>query len=198
MLVFTIVATDIDTGVNSALQYAIDTQNDLFAINRDTGAITLAKSADFEVSRQHTLTIRVYDQGSPRLTSYTNLTVDILDRNDNQPVFFPPAYMPNIFENPTPGLFVVQVRATDRDHLEHMNLDFSLIDDPSDPGHFVVTKNSSTSAVVTVSGDNSLDTERQSRYVLFIRATDNQAVASGGHGANRDNRTNIVSAEVSS
>ena len=199
-LIFTIVATDADSGINSQLRYQL-TQiippSSLFSIDGISGEITLSQQLDYEANLAHWLTIRVYDMGSPRLNAYTNLTVIVVDRNDNTPVFSPPSYAPSILENPTADFAVVQVTATDSDSGEHMNLEFSLVDDTNDPGLFNVTKTSHTTAVVSVANSaRVLDRERQGVYLLYVVATDNRNVSTGGV-PDRDPVVNTISAEVS-
>ena len=196
-VVFIITATDADSGQNGELRFQIIPPNTHFSINALTGDIELSQPLDYETATQHLLTIRVYDLGSPKLNAYTNFTVNVLDRNDNSPVFSPPAYNPSIFENSISGFFVVLVTATDIDDGEHMNLNFTLIDDTSDPGLFTLTKNSSTTAVITVSNSvKVLDRESQDTYTLFVVATDNRNLLTGGV-PDRDTVVNSISAEVS-
>ena len=195
-LIFTITATDADSGINNVLRFQIISIDPYFTIDDISGEITLSQHLDYEHLDFHILQIRVYDLGSPQLNAYTNFTVIVLDRNDNTPVFFPVSYNPSILENPTTDFFVVEVSATDNDSGEHMNLEFTLTDDPLDPGLFTINKTSGTTAEIRVSGASILDRERQASYLLFVNATDNRNLPIGGV-PDRDTIVNTIRAEVS-
>lgn len=173
-LIFTIVASDADSGENRVLRFQMISNDPLFEIDAESGGIYLIRTFDFEDETVHVLTIRVYDLGSPRLASTTNFTVCVLDNNDNSPIFSPSSYAPKILENRPAGAFVVQLFATDRDHLENMELEFSLIDNGSDAGKFTLTPYSPTSVIINVTASYPpLDRETQDTYVLYVVATDN-------------------------
>ena len=65
------------------------TQNstNLLGINSETGVIFVTGRLDRETTPQITITIRLYDTGSPPLSAVTTFTLTLLDVNDNPPVF---------------------------------------------------------------------------------------------------------------
>ena len=173
-LIFTLIASDTDSGVNGVFRFEMISNDPLFEIDSISGGVYLIRTFDFEDERQHVLIIRVYDLGSPRLASITNFTVSVQDINDNSPIFSPASYAPYILENRPTGAFVVQLFATDRDHLENMELEFSLIDDLDDPGKFTLSPFSPTSVILNVTSSfPPLDRETQDTYTLYVVATDN-------------------------
>ena len=70
---------------------------------------------DREQHRQINLTVSAQDSGTPPLTGYAKVIVDIEDVNDNSPewVVFNPSV--SVYENATVGSMVATVRATDSD-----------------------------------------------------------------------------------
>ena len=180
-LLFTLLASDADSGVNGVFRFQMISNDPIFEIDSESGGIDLISTFDFEEARRHVLIIRVYDLGSPQLSSITNFTVYVQDVNDNSPIFSPAAYAPYILENRPTGAFVVQLFATDRDHLENMELEFTLEDDQNDPGKFTLTPYSPTSVILNVTSNfPPLDRETQDTYVLTVVATDNpQGVNTG-------------------
>lgn len=62
---------------------------DFFAIGNTTGKVTLLKSLDRETKRRHVFTVKALDNGSPSKTNSTNITINVLDVNDNSPKITP-------------------------------------------------------------------------------------------------------------
>ena len=61
------------------------------------------------------LTVKAQDGGSPSLSTTVTVYMNVLDVNDNAPVFDPSSYDSEIWENATVGTSVLQVQATDLD-----------------------------------------------------------------------------------
>lgn len=61
------------------------------------------------------LTATAYDSGMPRLSSKATLIIDIININDNSPVFKSAVYNFSIVENPPPGTPIGTIHATDLD-----------------------------------------------------------------------------------
>ena len=73
--VVTVQATDADAG--DALTYSIIDGSGLFAIDANSGAITLTGALDYETATTHTLTVQVEDSGG--LTATTTITINVTD-----------------------------------------------------------------------------------------------------------------------
>lgn len=111
-------ATDRDLGVNAKLQYNIIKGNEenKFKLNCDTGDLRVNGSIDRETTSYFYLDIVARDQGSPFLTSGNlRLEIVVVDENDNDPEFEKKNYYQNITENLLAGVFVEQIKATDKD-----------------------------------------------------------------------------------
>jgi len=90
-VVHTILASDIDSGANGRLNYAILSTgiDDIVSINNQTGEITAAAGLDREDPRQgsdHSLIIQVCDSGIPSMCAQETVVFRLLDINDNSPV----------------------------------------------------------------------------------------------------------------
>ncbi|XP_074606157.1 cadherin-23-like isoform X2 [Acropora palmata] len=115
--VVTVSASDADLGANGQFRYSIESgdPDDQFAINVNTGLITLREKLDHETQVFFNITVAAQDLGSPTLSGYASVLVTVLDMDDNAPVFHKDHYTAEIPENATAGTFVAQVNATDLD-----------------------------------------------------------------------------------
>lgn len=59
--------------------------------------------------------VQAQDNGQPSLSTTLTVYCNVLDLNDNAPVFDPLSYSQEIYENVTIGTPVLTVMATDRD-----------------------------------------------------------------------------------
>lgn len=110
-------AMDRDEGANGRVRYSIALGDDNrdFTISEDTGVIRVAKNLNFERKSRYHLTIRGEDCASevgetPRGDT-AQVTITVLDINDNAPVFLDSPYLAHVMENMVPpgGGFVIQV-----------------------------------------------------------------------------------------
>lgn len=62
-------------------------QQACFTIDNSTGVISLVKSLDYEQSRDYSLVIRASDSGSAVLHTDITMVINVIDVNDNKPVF---------------------------------------------------------------------------------------------------------------
>ncbi|XP_040193695.1 cadherin EGF LAG seven-pass G-type receptor 2-like isoform X1 [Rana temporaria] len=127
--ILVVTATDKDQGINAVVHYSILSGNarGLFSIDPQSGAIFLAGALDFETGREHTLRIRAQDGGRPPLSNVTGLvTVQVLDVNDNAPVFVSGPFQAAVLENSPLGYSVLQVQALDADAGENSRLEYRL------------------------------------------------------------------------
>lgn len=80
--------------------------------NKDVADIKLSRSLDYESNTQYSLIVRV--QNDYHLAAETVVDIEVLDANDNIPVFRD-IKMGYVLENEPPGVPVMQVRAIDAD-----------------------------------------------------------------------------------
>ncbi|XP_076020973.1 protocadherin alpha-8-like [Genypterus blacodes] len=114
-------ARDPDSGIFSVQHYKLS-QNDHFRLEvKDRGSdgkipiLYLQKALDAETERRHRLSLFAVDGGKPPRTGTTELLIDVLDVNDNLPVFTKDSYSVSLRENSPIGTTIVQVNATDLD-----------------------------------------------------------------------------------
>lgn len=79
------------------------------------GVITTKARIDYESIKQIYVNAFVTDTGIPQLTSTAEIIVDIVNTNDNDPVFSLPEYRFTIAENSPKGTYVGKVDARDND-----------------------------------------------------------------------------------
>ena len=113
---FLLSATDADEGKNKQISYSIirGSEDGKFAIFPD-GNLYIASELDRETKDFYHLTVVAEDQGIPSRSSSANITIQILDANDNSPVFSNQSYTMYVMENETPGKYIGTVHATDED-----------------------------------------------------------------------------------
>lgn len=107
-------------------EYILLSHNDVFTIDNQTGLITNLVVLDREVASQYLLLVQARDPEG--LTANANVTVTVLDRNDNIPMFSQGFYTMVVSENAPVGFTVIRVTATDRDSIDQGRLVYSLRD----------------------------------------------------------------------
>ncbi|XP_054647586.1 protocadherin alpha-13-like isoform X19 [Dunckerocampus dactyliophorus] len=113
-------ARDPDAGINSIRTYTL-TQNDHFEINirqSDTGKVpflVLKKPLDREQKDTHSLLVTAADGGKPPRSGTLNVSIIVLDSNDNRPIFTQDNYQITIAENIQIGTSIFKMNASDPD-----------------------------------------------------------------------------------
>lgn len=115
--VLQVFATDLDSGYNREIRYSIVNGNEAgkFKIDHMTGVISLDAHVDYEAVSKYSLTVRAQDQGSPPLSSETQVHVTISDLNDNPPEFINTNFTVSVSEKALVGTTVISLRPHDRD-----------------------------------------------------------------------------------
>lgn len=130
--VFTAMAIDLDRGENARIAYSLESVGgdslDHFQIDQTEGVVSVTKSLDYEKMTSYQMRIVAQDAGFPSLSSSVLLTVQILDSNDNSPVFTQTVYEAEISDAAKIGHFVTLVSATDMDISSQGLLMFSILD----------------------------------------------------------------------
>lgn len=97
------------------------------------------------------------------MTGYCSVTVNVIDVNDNSPVFLPDEYFPTVLENAPSGTTVIHLNATDADSGTNAVIAYTI--QSSDSDLFVIDPNT---GVVTTQGF--LDFETKQSYHLTVKA----------------------------
>ena len=116
-LVLRLSATDRDIGSNALLTFSFvnDEYKDTFSLNPSTGEIHTKKELDREMQEKYILKVRVSDSGNPSLLSNTEVTINVIDEDDNCPTLDPKEYNVTVTENTPIGTRVIKVYGTDKD-----------------------------------------------------------------------------------
>ncbi|KAM7328679.1 hypothetical protein ACRRTK_012771 [Alexandromys fortis] len=159
-------ATDLDSGFNGKLVYAISGGNDdsCFIIDMETGMLKVLSPLDREVTDKYTLNITVYDLGIPQRAAWRLLDVTVLDANDNPPEFLQESYFVEVSEDKGINSDIIQVEATDQDLGPSGHVRYSILTDTD--------KFSIDSATGVVKIIRPLDREVQPVHYLKIEARD--------------------------
>ncbi|XP_074530789.1 protocadherin alpha-3-like [Halichoeres trimaculatus] len=113
-------ARDPDAGVNSIRTYTL-TSNEHFEVDirqsdeEKIPFLVLKKSLDREQKDKHTLLLTAVDGGKPQRSGTLNVTIIVLDTNDNRPMFSQEVYQIEIQENVPPNTLVLKINASDPD-----------------------------------------------------------------------------------
>ncbi|XP_044218797.1 protocadherin alpha-8-like [Thunnus albacares] len=124
-------ANDPDSGVNSIRTYTL-TSNDHFEVDirqSDDDKIpflVLKKSLDREQKNKHSLIVTAVDGGKPQRSDTLNVSITVLDSNDNRPMFSKEIYQIAIKENIPVGSSIFKMNATDPDEGSNGEIEYSL------------------------------------------------------------------------
>lgn len=121
-------ASDPDAGANATLSYWLE--DDRQRVNSNYSIpfsleglmdghplrLRLTQPLDHEKVKEYDFSLYVEDHGHPNpLKSKLNIHVDVIDENDNAPVFTNPAYFVSINETLPRGSILMEIRAFDAD-----------------------------------------------------------------------------------
>uniref|UniRef100_A0A3Q4GSN7 Si:ch73-379j16.2 n=1 Tax=Neolamprologus brichardi TaxID=32507 RepID=A0A3Q4GSN7_NEOBR len=167
-------ARDPDFGAQSLRKYTLN-PTDLFDIEvRDSEEdkmpfLVLKRPLDREQKAEHRLLLTAVDGGSPAKSGSLNLTITVLDTNDNRPVFSKDVYTVSLDENAPIGTFVVKLNATDLDEGSNGNIEYNF-------GKIQKKKVHDTFELDSITGEirvkGNVDFEETELYRLDLQASD--------------------------
>lgn len=113
-------ASDLDGDEeNSNVEYIIPARTAPFTLAHDEVQnirIRLDSALDRETVGSYQLHVLAIDKGSPRLTGTLTVNVEVLDVNDNTPIFQQQLYNVSVSDNRAVGSSVLVVKAVDLDY----------------------------------------------------------------------------------
>lgn len=114
-IVAAILASDSDSGVNGEVTYSLeeDDEDETFLLNPVTGVFNVTRPLDYETQQYYILTAKALDGGGQ--SSTVRVYFNVLDVNDNAPVFNTSVYSTSVSESLPPGSSIVTVGASDAD-----------------------------------------------------------------------------------
>eukprot|EP00063_Salmo_salar_P077260 XP_014052095.1 PREDICTED: protocadherin gamma-C5-like [Salmo salar] len=177
-------AKDPDVGSNSLSSYKLN-KNDFFSLNVKTNRdgvkipeLLLQKALDREKQAVHHLVLTAIDGGNPARSGTTEVTVQVLDNNDNAPIFEKSLYECSLLENSPKSTVVIIVKAGDADEGANGAKQYTFAEQTPDFIHEMFSIDSE-SGQITVTGN--LDYEESHTYEFNVRATDKGIPAMEGH-----------------
>ncbi|XP_029464184.1 B-cadherin-like [Rhinatrema bivittatum] len=150
----------------------------LFTINRETGDVFVHQELDREKQATYTLLAHAVSSNGEAVEDPMEIVVNVLDQNDNYPVFTESIFRGSVPEGSQPGTTVMQVTATDLD--DKVNVDngvvayFIINQEPKLPNDMMFTIHKETGMISVIS--TGLDREKEPEYTLTIRASDQAGI----------------------
>ncbi|XP_065146661.1 protocadherin gamma-C5-like isoform X27 [Paramisgurnus dabryanus] len=177
-------AQDPDVGSNSLRTYSLN-KNEFFVLNVQNDKdgtkvpeIVLKKAVDREKQSIHHLILTGIDGGDPTRSGTTQVTVRLLDANDNAPTFEQDLYEIKVTENSAPGTIIQIVKAIDLDDGVNGEIQYSFGSLTPEPIKHLFAIDSNTGELTIL---NSLDYEFSTTYKFDVRARDKGAPVMEGH-----------------
>lgn len=159
-------ADDSDIGKNRKISYSLlDTADNTFSIDSETGIITLKKSLNREKQAVYVLTVQAEDAGSPTKSGSCSVTIQVLNINDVPPEFTDSSFKANVSEDATIGTEITIMTAISREAGDE-EISYEILKGP-DADMFKIDKKT---GAVTLQGN--LDFEKRKSYSLTIQASD--------------------------
>ncbi|KFQ13516.1 Cadherin-23, partial [Leptosomus discolor] len=136
-----------------------------FRVCHALGKVVANRTVDYEEVQWLNFTVRASDNGSPRRSAEIPVYLQIVDINDNNPIFSQPSYQKAVFEDVPLGTVILRVKATDADSGRFALIQYSLGDGE---GKFGINPNTGDIYILSA-----LDREKKDHYTLTAVARDN-------------------------
>ena len=159
-------ATDADT--NAVIRYQLLSGNtSFFEINDITGVIRTSQELDYELYQELQVVVLAFNPDNPNLNSTTKVKIQIIDVNDNSPIFSPSSYSVSVPEFASSGHVVVTVTASDADTYDTVT--YSIGVSIPTTNIFIINE---TTGTITVHNTTLPRRQQASTYVLQVSARD--------------------------
>uniref|UniRef100_A0A8C7IX35 Protocadherin Fat 4 n=1 Tax=Oncorhynchus kisutch TaxID=8019 RepID=A0A8C7IX35_ONCKI len=174
-IVAAILASDSDSGMNGEITYSLeeDDEDETFLLNPVTGVFNITRPLDYESQQYYILTGRAQDGGGQ--ASSVRVYFNVLDVNDNPPIFNATSYSTSVTESLPPGSSIITVMARDDDLGSNGQLSY-MLSGGNEEGAFSLSSNGQLILTQT------MDREAQGNYTLVITATDSGSPPLSGTG----------------
>ncbi|XP_074530027.1 protocadherin alpha-2-like isoform X13 [Halichoeres trimaculatus] len=177
-------AIDADIGSNSVKSYKLS-QNEYFSLDVQSGGdhgvsaeLVLQKALDREKQAVITLILTALDGGKPVRSGSLRVNVNVIDANDNSPIFSKSLYKVRVRENASHGTVVIKLNATDPDEGLNSKILYSLVKRGNiDPANLFNLD--PETGEITVKG--TLDYEETPAYEVRVQAKDQGSTPRSAH-----------------
>ncbi|XP_015250040.1 PREDICTED: cadherin-23-like [Cyprinodon variegatus] len=156
-------ATDGDAGPFGIVRYYFSDEPDQFSLDDETGWVILQASLDYELMRRFTLTVLARDGGGEETTG--RIRVNVLDVNDNAPLFQKDMYVGSLQENEQAVQSVTRIRATDEDSPPNNFLTYTIISASVFPDYFRIIM---VEGYAVISVNRPLDYEMVPKGMIYL------------------------------
>ncbi|MBW00078.1 Cadherin-3, partial [Eschrichtius robustus] len=172
--VMQVTATDEDDAINTyngVVAYSIHSQEPqdlMFTVHRSTGTISVVSSGlDRERVPEYTLTIQATDMNGDGSSTTAMAVVEILDANDNAPVFEPQKYEARVPENAV-GHELQRLTVTDLDapNSPAWQATYRIVEGDNGDRFTVTTHPESNQGILTTK--KGLDFEAKTQHTLYV------------------------------
>ncbi|NWI64262.1 PCDGK protein, partial [Todus mexicanus] len=177
-------AQDPDVGINSLQTYQLSA-NPHFALDVQTrvdgskyAELVLEKELDREEQRELHLVLTALDGGSPPRSAHLQIHIDVVDANDNTPVFNQSTYKASVRENTPSGTLVTKISAYDLDDGPNGDIIYSFSSHTPAKVRELFALDSATGEL-RVKGQ--LDYEETKLYEIYLQAKDKGVVPGVAH-----------------
>nr|XP_054605830.1 cadherin-23 isoform X1 [Nothobranchius furzeri] len=158
-----VLATDADAGIFGVVRYYFTDDPDQFSLDEVKGWITLKASLDYELMRRFTLTVLARDGGGEETTG--RVRVNVLDVNDNAPLFQKDAYVGSVRENEPTAQSLARIKATDDDSPPNNLLTYTITSASAFGDYFSITM---VEGYAVISVNKPLDYEKIPNGVIYL------------------------------
>ncbi|XP_070819430.1 protocadherin alpha-8-like [Chaetodon trifascialis] len=166
-------AHDADVGKNAVNTYKLS-QNEYFSLDTHKGEsvtveLLLQKVLDREKQSVIRLTLTAIDGGTPAKSGTMTIIVNVLDINDNPPVFSQSLYKASVYENVKIGTSIITLNATDLDAGQNGQVlySFSEVGRGKQTDLFTIDKKTGT-----VTNIKNIDFEENNAFEIRVQASD--------------------------
>ncbi|OCT60222.1 hypothetical protein XELAEV_18046239mg, partial [Xenopus laevis] len=145
----------------------------IFNIDPIFGRMNVTRPLDREERSSYHLRAHAVDINGNKVENPIDLSIYVIDMNDNRPEFSSPIFNGSVDEASKPGTYVMTVTAHDADDINTSNgiVMYRIMDQsPQSPSHDMFVIHSKTGVINTVAAG--LDREKVQQYTVVIQATD--------------------------
>ncbi|XP_044756938.1 cadherin-23 [Coccinella septempunctata] len=183
-----------DADKNKTITYALEGKveyKNLVFLDTSTGNLVVSNRIDHETYNWMNLSVKAIDSGVPPRSSRVELFIQVLDENDNSPIFMAEPTRLLLPEDMPVGTQVTVIEAQDADSGEYGKITY-LLDRLSSQGKFSLDADT---GILKIS--DKLDREEKASFLLIIEAWDNyQYGFNNGESRNAFKHINVTILDV--